>query len=182
MSSSQRTSSFLSFATLALALAAVSNPLLVKWAYQDENIPMTLAGVLPALPLLAFGGLAIWQEHDGTARFTFAARPLARSLLLMAIWVVGDALLGYFVVLLGAVVLPAAAALLAVAWVQPADDQRRLTVVLAIAVVPLVAWLAGRADERLSEAFMSGCAIALIIVALWFIRRRGHRTSSSVGA
>jgi ABC-type uncharacterized transport system permease subunit len=167
---------------LVLSVAVVSNPFVVNWSYRDENIPMTLAAVLPALPLLVFGGLAVWQERVGTPQRTFAAGPLASSMLMMSIWVVCIALLGYWGVLLGAVVLPAAAVLLAVAWVQPADGRLGLTIVLAIAVVPFVVWFAGRADEYLSEAVMSGCAIVSIIVALALIRRRGNRAPNSVSA
>lgn len=170
------------FATLVLAIAIVTSPFVVRWAYRDDNIPLTLMALLPALPLLAFGGLTVWQDRKGTMPRAFAALPLASAMVVMSSWVVGAAVLGYWVLLLGAMVLPVSAVLVAVAWVQPADDRLGLTIVLAIAVVPFVVWFAGRADEYAVEAVISGSAIVSIVVALVFIRRRGFRTRNAISA
>ena len=68
---------------------------------------------------------------------------------------------------------PVAVTMLLLSWVQPRDDDYPLTVVLGLVLAPLVAWFAGRADEFLGEALVSGGLIAVVVWALIVIRRRG---------
>ena len=93
----------------------------------------------------------------------------------MSSWVLGAALLGYFVVLLGVFVLPFNARLVALAWVQPRADQQGRTMFLAIVAVPFVVWFAGRADEYVSEALISGSALVIIVALMSSMRRTGTR-------
>jgi hypothetical protein len=169
--------STIALATIVLAVAAATNPIVVRWAYLDNNVPLSLLGVLPAVPLLLFGVICILQERDRRPRRSFESIPLSAAMFVMAGWAVGSAILGYWVLLLGVVVLPAAAALLAVAWVQPTDEQLPATIVLAILTIPFIAWFAGRADEYVSEAVMSGTAIVVLVLALALVRRRGDRAT-----
>jgi hypothetical protein len=88
----------------------------------------------------------------------------------------------YWILLLGLVVLPVAAMLLVLAWVQPAERHVALCMVLGVAALPFVIWFAGRADEYLSEAIISGGVVATIVVALSLIRNRGRRDREMAGA
>ena len=158
----------------ATALATVltaANPLIVRWAYQDWNSSLVVLGIAPMVPLLGFAGVTLWQERHGSPVPTFVASLLATVLFIMSIWVLGAALLGYFVVLLGLVVLPMSAGFLAIAWVQPRPPQSELTRALGIAAVPFVIWFAGRADEHISEALISGVALVGIAGAMFSLRR-----------
>ena len=161
----------LQLALLSAVVATGANPFLVQWAYQDWNALLVVLAIAPVLPLMAFAGLTLWQEAQGRAATTFAARPLSSALFLMSVWVVGTAIVGYFVLLLGLVVLPVSASLLALAWVQPRPDREALTVILGIAAVPFVIWFAGRADEYVSEAFISGSALVAIVAVMYSVRR-----------
>ena len=43
--------------------------------------------------------------------------------------------------------------------------------ILGIAAVPFVIWFAGRADEYVSEAFISGSALVAIVAVMYSVRR-----------
>ena len=158
-------------ATVLATVVTAANPLIVRWAYQDWNSSLVVLGIAPVVPLLSFAGVTLWQERHGQPVTTFAASRLATVLLLMSIWVLGSALLGYFVVVLGLVVLPMSAGLLACAWVQPRPPQRELTRALGIAAVPFIIWFAGRADDYTSEALISGVALVGISGVMFSLRR-----------
>jgi hypothetical protein len=96
-------------------------------------------------------------------------------LLVMSSWVVGVAVLGDLVALLGLVAFPIGASLLALSWVQPRPAQEAPTVVLAIVGVPLAVWFAGSADEYRSEALISGSALVAIVGLMSWMRRSGSR-------
>jgi hypothetical protein len=167
-------------ATVLAAALIGANPFLVRLMYQDWNASMVVLGIAPMVPLLAFAGVTLWQEREGSHPSTFAERQLSTVLFLMSSWVLGSALVGYFVLLLGLVVLPTSAALLACAWVQPRPQHKALTNFLAIAAVPLVVWFAGRADEYLSEALISGAALVAIVAVMFWMRRIGNRREGVV--
>ncbi|HQZ34039.1 MAG TPA: hypothetical protein PK020_06420 [Ilumatobacteraceae bacterium] len=169
-------------ATVWATVLIAANPFIVRLAYQDWNSLMVVLGIAPVVPLLAFAGFTLWQERHGSRPLTFAVRQLSTVLFLMSTWVLGPALLGYFVLLLGLVVLPTSAALLACAWVQPRPQHKALTELLGIAAVPLVVWFAGRADEYLSEALISGAALVAIVAVMFSMRRIGNRREGIVAA
>ena len=172
----------LAVATVLATVVIAANPFIVRLAYQDWNSLMVVLGIAPVVPLLALAGVTLWQERHGSHPLTFAARQLSTVLFLMSSWVLGSALLGYFVLLLGLVVLPTSAALLASAWVQPRPQHKGLTKLLGIAGVPLVVWFAGRADEYLSEALISGAALVAIVAVMFSMRRIGNRREGIVAA
>ena len=169
-------------AVLLLGVLVAITPLVVRWAYLDWNKKMVVLAIAPALPLAAFAMGTLWQERQGKQLTTFAAGPLSAALFLMSSWVLGAALLGFFVIVLGVFVLPFSASLLALAWVQPRGDQQGWTVFLAIVAIPLVVWFAGRADESVSEALISGAALVVIVVVLFWMRRVGNTRARSVDA
>jgi len=167
---------------MVLSITVVINPFVVTWLHRDHNVVLMLLALIPASPLLVFAGLAIWQERIGVTPRTFAAGPLSGAMCVVSGWVAGAAVLGSMVVLLGTVALPMTLILVAVAWVQPAEDRLFLTVGLAIAAGPFVVWFADRVSESPTEAAIPGAAVAAIVVALWFVRRRGRRTSNAASA
>jgi len=168
-------------AVLLAAFVVGVSPFIIRWAYQDWNADLVALAVAPVLPLLVFAGATLWQERHGRPSTTFAASPLSTVLFLMSAWVVGTALVGYFVVVLGLAVLPVSAAYLALAWVQPHADRKALTVTLGVAAVPFAIWFAARADEHLSEALISGVALIAIVAVMFSMRRtRISRSSTAV--
>lgn len=162
-------------ATLLLGGLTAINPLVVRWSYKDWNQLLVVVAIAPTLPLLAFAGATLWQERAGKSTTMFAPRALSTVMFLMSSWVLGVALLGYFVLVLGLVVLPVSASLLAAAWVQPRPEHVTLTVVLAVVAVPFVVWFAGRADEYPWEALYSGAVLISIVVLMTLMRRSGNR-------
>ena len=171
MSTHPRVTGRLMVATVLATVVTAANPLIVRWAYQDWNSLLVVLGIAPMVPLLWFAGVTLWQERQARPVPTFAASLLATVLFLMSIWVLVSALLGFFVVLLGLVVLPMSAGLLACAWVQPRPPQRELTRALGIAAVPFIIWFAGRADDYTSEALISGVALVGISGVMFSLRR-----------
>ena len=161
-----------------LGLLIVASPFVVRWAAQDWNRDWVVVVCGPAVPVLSFVGLTLWQERRATPRMSsFAGRPLSAAAYLMSLWVLGGCILGVWVVVLGAILLPLCAALVALAWVQPREHDAPWTVVLAIAATPFLVWFAGRADEYLNEAVLAGGVIAIIVMLLGRMRRRGNRRS-----
>jgi hypothetical protein len=163
-------------ATVLLAVSMLINPVLVRWAWGDIIAGFVIVGGVPAAPLLIFGMIALAQAKAGKSSPTFAAAPLASAMLVLLAWTAGSAVAGYFIILLGALTLPASAVLVTIAWVQPPPRQWNLTALLAVALLPFIVWFAGRADEYPAEAVIAGGAIVVIVTMLWLIRRSRVRT------
>jgi hypothetical protein len=161
-----------------LAVLMAASPFIVRWAYQDWNLEMVLLADGPAVPFVGFVALTTWQQRRGASLTSFAARPLSTAVYLMSIWVLGACVLGFVVLLIGVIVLPLSTACLALAWVQPYDEKKPLTVVLAVVALPFVTWFVGRADEYMSEALVSGGVVALIVALLGMLRRSGTRRTA----
>lgn len=174
----RRPYSLLLFATVVQLLTTVALWIVEVSVHGGQDLLLGVA-IAPPAPLLVFAGLTIWQARSGRTQTTFSPAPLASSMLVMCLWIVGVAALGFWTFLLGIVVVPIALALLVVSWVQPTEERLALTVVLAIAVFPLLAWFLGRADEYLSEALISGAALACVATALVVVRQRSRRMALS---
>lgn len=167
-------------AAVLLTVVIVANPFEVRWVYQDWNSLMVAVSIGPAIPFAAFAILTLSQLRRGMEVTSFAPRTLGTAVFLMAVWVCGDPLLGYMDLLLGAIVWPIATALLALAWVRPPSDRRASTIVLACSALPFGIWFAGRADEFLNEALVSGGAVVAIVGALAILRRHFARRPAAL--
>ncbi len=82
--------------------------------------------------------------------------------------------LGYLGVLIDLLLVPIAMMVLLLSWVQPRDEDYVVTVLLGLALAPLMTWFLGRADEVLTEGLIAGAAILLVFAALSARRQRGR--------
>jgi hypothetical protein len=159
---------------MALSTSAVATPFLVRVGYGERNDQVVIVALGISLPVLACVFLTLAQQRRGEGgRLSFAPAPLAAAAMLMTISVVAICLLGYVGALVDFLTVPAAAAFLALAWVQPRESDEVWTVLFGITFTILVAWFAGRADEYISEGLISGGSIVVILAVLRRLRARG---------
>ena len=160
---------------IVLCASVVACPFVVAWVDVAKRPEIVVILCAPAIALLGLMVLTAVQSQRGRGTTSFAARPLSTAALLMSPWVLLGGALGYFAVLLGLIVLPCCAAYLGLAWVQPQSNDVALTVVTSIAMLPIIMWFSGRADEYVREALLSGGIIAALVATLAVLRRRGDR-------
>ncbi len=105
----------LAAAMALLSLTTAKSPLLVRWAYREWNGGRVVLAAAPAVPFVAVAAFTLWQQRRSPTMTWFAGRPLSTALFVMSVWVEGACTLGYWILLLGIVMVPVAAALLALA-------------------------------------------------------------------
>lgn len=166
---------------LAAVVVVVSAALSPVWISANDYVPTNSPLVLVAPLLLAAGavvGVTILQVRANHRPTTFAPRLSAIACISVSIACAAIGFLGFVGAFIMILLLPAASAMLAVAWVQPLESWTALTAALGIAVLPFAVWFAGRADEYLVEAVFSGAFVALVLAALGVIRQRRSRRGS----
>ena len=159
--------------SLAVAiLCVIALPPLTTWASGEWNGAVVGFAMLLLVPSIVCTVVTIRQQQRGTAP-SFAPLPLTFSTVLAVLAALSLGALGLVGAALDLLLVPLVGMFLAVAWVQPRPTHAAVTAMLGFALVALVAWFAGRADEYWSEAVISGTLIALTSTALWQLRTRG---------
>jgi hypothetical protein len=168
------TNRLLSVALIAVVTVAAAAPVTVRLGYGESNAEvLAVAWVLTIPPLLFTVATRRQLRRGAPARVWFAPQLLAAAALQLAGAAFVLCVAGLVGVVLDFVVVPVAAAILLLAWVQPRESDVVSTVLLGFVLVPLIVWFAGRADEYLDEALLSGGCIALVVGVLVGLRRRG---------
>ncbi len=158
-------------AVVAVGVAIAATALVVRYDLEPELLAVTYAmTVVPAI--LCLSTIYRHRKHPNQ-RSAFKPGLLALATLLLATAVVLLSL-GYLGLLIDFLLVPIAMMVLLLAWVQPRDEDYVGTVVLGLALAPLMTWFLGRADEFLNEGLIAGAAILLIAAALTARRQRGQ--------
>ncbi len=176
----QRMTVLLTGAAVAVAIA----PIGLRAAGNPRPVIVHFSWVLAAVSV-AFLMVTIVQQATGRHVTSFSPRSLAVGGYLMAAALALPPLLGYPGMYVAApLLLSLAVAFICVAWVQPGEDRIVATCNLAIALPILAIWFvinwdqlvsagAGRVDDYLPQALLSGGAIIVVIAALGVLRWRG---------
>ena len=160
-----------------LTLVAIAVPLIVRWAYFSWNVELIqtiLAVVAPMIGLLALTAL---QQRRDASHTSFRPAPLAAAAAIIAVGALATSFLLYLALFADFIMTPVAAMFLALAWVQPREAHEVVVSVTGVALVPFIFWFAGRADEYLNEAMLSGACIAVLLTILFLFRCHGDHSS-----
>jgi len=165
----------LSIARWSLALSALSSPLLARLAYGDWNGGIVAAALILTVPMFGCVSLALHQARSFQTRPTFGPRSLLVAASLLAGGAVGLCVLGP---LLGGivdlVVVPIAVYCLVISWVQPRSRDVFVTIVLGLALTPVLVWFSLAADHSRGGGLYAAASLVGIFAALAGLRRRGR--------
>jgi hypothetical protein len=170
-----RTKRLLAGALGASVTVAAVAPYVVRLVYGSSNANIIIVAwamtIVPAACIVA----TLAQQRWGTAgpRF-FREHLLAVASIMLAFAALALCGAGLIGVMLDLLLVPIAVMMLLIGWAQPKESDLAGAVILGVGLTPLVAWFAGRADEYLSEALLSGGLIVVVFGLLIVMRRRGE--------
>lgn len=169
-----RVSRSLTVAASVSVVVVISVPLISRFAYGYWNGWIIGIALVMVVPVTAIAWLTIWQERHRSAPTSFASRPLVVAVYAVSFGGLALSCLGYLGVFIDLILVPLAAASLALSWVQPRGWNAVATTCAGVALVPFTAWFAGRADEYASEGTVAGAIIVALVGVLVLLRRRGR--------